>query len=187
MSKDLANPASLLGFLIRMKRESDITNGRGTDRPDIRTGTPGRVIRMKTCRDFTVVAAMESLSGIATLLEEHLRESGVGEKDIFEIGLAVDEACANIILYGYGEEEGSITISSCVRSHRVEVTISDRGTPFDPLSVPPPDLAADVDHRKIGGLGIHLIRSMTDQVSYHHRDGTNHLTLVKERHIAGCG
>jgi len=142
---------------------------------------------MKTCRDFTVVAAMESLSEIATLLEEHLSESGVGEKEIFEIGLAVDEACANIILYGYGEEEGRITISSCVRSYQVEVTISDRGTPFDPLSIPPPDIAADVDHRKIGGLGIHLIRSMTDQVSYHHRDGTNLLTLVKERHTAGCG
>jgi serine/threonine-protein kinase RsbW len=125
---------------------------------------------------------MESLSSIATLLEKHLRESGVGEKDIFEIGLAVDEACANIILYGYKGREGGITISSCVRDQQVEVTISDRGTPFDPLSVPPPDIAADVDHRKIGGLGIHLIRSMTDQVSYIYQDGTNLLTLVKERH-----
>jgi serine/threonine-protein kinase RsbW len=171
-----------------MEKKPDSTERRaGLIRTDIPPGTPGRVIRMKTCRDFTVVAAMESLSGIATLLEDHLRECGVGEKEIFEIGLAVDEACANIILYGYREEGGSITISSCVQSHQVEVTISDRGTPFDPLSVPPPDIAADVDHRKIGGLGIHLIRSMTDQVSYHYQDGTNLLTLVKERHTAGCG
>ena len=140
---------------------------------------------MMTCRNFTVVAVMENLSGIATLLEEHLRESGVGEKDIFEIGLAVDEACANIILYGYQGDEGSITIESCVRDRQVEITISDQGTPFDPLSVPPPDISADLDHRKIGGLGIHLIRSMTDGVAYRYRDGTNLLTLVKERHAGG--
>ncbi|MBP1928385.1 serine/threonine-protein kinase RsbW [Methanolinea mesophila] len=142
---------------------------------------------MKACREFTVEAAMESLSEIAALLEDHLRESGVGEKDIFEIGLAVDEACANIILYGYREGGGNISVSSCVRNHQVEVTISDRGVPFDPLTVPPPDIAADVDHRKIGGLGIHLIRSMTDQVSYRYQGGTNHLTMVKERHHEGCG
>jgi serine/threonine-protein kinase RsbW len=142
---------------------------------------------MSACRNFTVVAAMENLAGIATMLEDHLRESGVGEKDIFEIGLAVDEACANIILYGYKDGEGSIAIESCVRDHQVEITISDQGTPFDPLAVPPPDISLDVDHRKIGGLGIHLIRNMTDHVAYRYQDGTNLLTLVKERHAGGCG
>jgi Anti-sigma regulatory factor (Ser/Thr protein kinase) len=142
---------------------------------------------MKTCFHFSTKADIENLPQIAGWLEETLAGAGVGEKDQFEIGLAVDEACSNIILYGYADRSGTIDIESCIRDDELTVTIEDAGKPFNPLEVTPPVLDADIDHRKIGGLGVHLIRSVTDDLFYEYRDGKNILTLVKVRGAVGCG
>lgn len=141
---------------------------------------------MKTCFHFSTKAEIENLPQIAGWLEETLVSAGVGEKDQFEIELAVDEACSNIILYGYAERSGTIDIESCIRDDELTLIIRDTGMPFNPLEVTPPVLDADVDHRKIGGLGVHLIRSVTDALSYEYRDGQNILTLVKVRCPGGC-
>ncbi len=141
---------------------------------------------MKTCFHFSTTAEIENLPQIAGWLEETLAGAGVSEKDQFEIGLAVDEACSNIILHGYMQRSGTIGIESCILDNELTVIISDTGMPFNPLEVTPPVLDADVDHRKIGGLGVHLIRSVTDALFYEYRDGKNILTLVKVRGVDGC-
>ncbi len=141
---------------------------------------------MKRCFHFSTRAEIENLPQIAGWLEETLVNAGISEKDQFEIGLAVDEACSNIILYGYTQQSGTIDIESCIRDDELTVTIRDTGMPFNPLEVTPPVLDADVDHRKIGGLGVHLIRSVTDALFYEYRDGKNILTLVKTRCTCGC-
>jgi len=64
-----------------------------------------------------------------------------------------------------------------VRNGDLAATVSDDGAPFDPLSQPPPDIHAPAEDRKVGGLGIHLLRSLMDSVEYRRADGRNRLTF----------
>ena len=61
--------------------------------------------------------------------------------------------------------------------------LSDDARPFDPLNAPPPDLNSAIEDRRIGGLGVHLVKTLMDDVGYAYRDGRNHITLRKK--IAG--
>ena len=102
---------------------------------------------------------------------------------IFRINLVLEELGLNIMSYGYGEEglhEFEITLTSEADVLRIEVT--DDGRPFDPLNeAPEPDLDASVDDRQVGGLGIHLVRTMVDEMSYRREQDKNHLTLVARK------
>jgi anti-sigma regulatory factor (Ser/Thr protein kinase) len=93
--------------------------------------------------------------------------------------LAVDEACTNIIRYAYGDgEEGRITLTFVVQPNALEIDVRDFGTPADPETFKPRDLA-DI---RPGGLGIHFIRSVMDRVAYlSPPDGGTLLKLVKFR------
>jgi len=110
-------------------------------------------------------ARLENLSLIADFISSSMSQLGI-KAGVFEVQTAVDEACTNIIKYAYFEEGGIITITCEVRDNDFVVTIRDRGKPFDPSSVPPPDLEADLDKRRIGGLGIYLMRKLMDDVNY---------------------
>jgi serine/threonine-protein kinase RsbW len=85
---------------------------------------------------------------------------------IYKVQLAVDEACTNIIKHAYSGQNGPITITCELVNDNLVITIKDKGKPFDPRSVPPPDLDVDLDKRKIGGLGIYFMQKMMDEVSY---------------------
>jgi serine/threonine-protein kinase RsbW len=105
------------------------------------------------------------------------------DEGVFGIQMAVDEACTNIIKYSYPEQVGLITITCEVGENSLTVVINDKGKPFDPNSVLPPDLEASLDKRSIGGLGIHLMRKYMDDVSYNYEEGTGN-TLVMKRILA---
>jgi len=106
------------------------------------------------------------------------------EAGVFEVQTAVDEACTNIIKYAYSEEGGVITITCESQDNDFVVTIRDNGKPFDPSSVPPPDLEADLDKRRIGGLGIYLMKKLMDDVSYSF-DARKGNILVMRKTLAG--
>ena len=63
---------------------------------------------------------------------------------------------------------------------RLTMTIADDGVPFDPLGAEAPDVDAPLEEREIGGLGIHLVRNLVDDASYHRRIDRNVMTLVKD-------
>jgi anti-sigma regulatory factor (Ser/Thr protein kinase) len=95
---------------------------------------------------------------------------------------AVDEATCNVMLHGYGHEPGAIDIEAALRDGRIEIRLLDRGPTFDPTAAPAPDTAKPPDSKRPGGMGvgIHLLRTMTDEVRHHVRpDGGNELTLVR--------
>jgi serine/threonine-protein kinase RsbW len=94
-----------------------------------------------------------------------MRQFGM-EEGVLEVQTAVDEACTNIIKYAYSNQGGSIGVSCQLQGNDFTVTITDRGKPFDPGTVPPPDLKSDLDSRRIGGLGIYLMKELMDDVSY---------------------
>jgi serine/threonine-protein kinase RsbW len=114
-------------------------------------------------------------------VDQECRAAGGDVRSCGDLKLAVDEACTNVIEHGYEGRSGTIRLSVAGNDGSLTVVIEDRGRPFDPASVPPPDLSADWQDRRIGGLGWHIIRSCVDEIRYEPgADGGNRLTLVKK-------
>lgn len=131
-------------------------------------------------------AHAENLQEIRDFIETACRRAGVERSAAFDLKLAVDEACCNILEHGYtGQKPGPIRIIFDAASDRVVVTIADQGRAFDPKNAAAPDLDSDWEHRQIGGLGWHLIRRSVDSVSYESDPQVgNRLTLVKMTDLA---
>jgi len=85
-----------------------------------------------------------------------------------------------VISYAFPDDEAhEIEIKTELATNRLTVTISDDGIPFNPLVAGTPDTSLPLDKRALGGLGIHLIRNLVDDMSYQRRIDRNVLTLVK--------
>ena len=96
--------------------------------------------------------------------------------------MVFDELLSNIISYAYADdEEHQIDIRIDLTDERLTITISDDGIPFNPYASAVPDTALSIAERDIGGVGIHLVRSVMDEVSYKRRIDRNVVTLVKIR------
>ena len=96
--------------------------------------------------------------------------------------VALDELLHNTIAHGFaGREEGvgEVTVEVELGADRVFVTLTDDGRPFDPLEAESPDAMRSTQERRIGGLGIHLVRQMMDEVSYQRRGDRNVVVLAK--------
>lgn len=94
--------------------------------------------------------------------------------------VVLDELLSNTIVYGFaGRAGGEVTVEAVLRTDRVCVTLTDDGRPFDPFGRAAPDTALPVEERRIGGLGIHLVRHMMDEVSYHRLADRNVVVLTK--------
>ena len=131
--------------------------------------------------EMRVEAELENLSVIGEFVTKVMKQVGADEKSIFEVQLAVDEACANIIQYAYSDEGGTIDIVCRLADDDFVVIVSDRGMPFDPNSVAPPTLEGDISERKVGGLGMFFMREMMDEVSYSFdAEKGNELTMRKK-------
>ena len=115
--------------------------------------------------ELQIEAKPENLSVIADFIATAMRQLGT-EQDVFEVQTAVDEACTNIMLHAYSGKGGVISISWELQDKDFIITIRDNGRPFDPTSVPPPDVEAALEERRVGGLGVHLMRKLMDDVSY---------------------
>ena len=97
------------------------------------------------------------------------------------VNVALDELLANALSHGQsGRDPCSVTIEVELDQERVTVILTDDGTPFDPFGRDAPDTGLSVEDRPIGGLGLHLVGQLMDQVSYQRRDGHNIVVLVKQ-------
>lgn len=104
--------------------------------------------------------------------------------------VAVDEAISNILRHAYDEAANpAVTIEALADADGVEVTLTDSGRPFDPLEWVPAPLEGGAAERPVGGLGIHLMRSLVDRLTYRREEAANRLTLRKKRaaSLAGGG
>ena len=103
---------------------------------------------------------------------------------LFRVHLVLEELVLNIIDYGLddGNEDHELEVVLTSEDDNLTIEITDDGIPFDPLKdAKIPDTDAPLEDRPIGGLGVHLVRTMMDEVSYRREDGKNHLTLVARR------
>lgn len=127
---------------------------------------------------LTTGAVIENLNAVISFVEEHADQFGLETKKKFGLLIAAEEAFVNVCHYAYPQSEGVVSFSCGNDDGAFVVEISDRGEPFDVLSLPDPDITADLLDREIGGLGVHFIRSLTDQVSYRYENGKNILRMV---------
>ncbi len=124
-------------------------------------------------------AKMENLRSFVQFAAEFAQGCGFSEKKTREIELAVEETLVNICRYAYPGGSGQVKLRCKMSDNRkLIIEIEDEGVPFDVLSTPDPDLCSDIAHRKIGGLGIFLIRRMVNEVHYRREDQKNILTLI---------
>jgi serine/threonine-protein kinase RsbW len=135
---------------------------------------------MDTSSSLRIAAELNSLAEIRRFVQETATALGVDPAVIPNLILAVDEAASNIITHGYQGQGGIIEVEVSREEDALVIRLRDEATPFDPTSVPPPDLILPLQQRPVGGLGIHLIRQAMDEMT--HRimpQGGNELTLVK--------
>ena len=99
------------------------------------------------------------------------------------LNVALDELLQNTIAHGFAGRQagggGAVTIAVLLGTDRLTVTLTDDGRPFNPLDTAAPDTAGSVEERPVGGLGIHLVRQLMDEVRYQRRADRNVVTLVK--------
>lgn len=128
-------------------------------------------------------AKFEFLDEIREFVGEIARANGFSDKDVYNIQLATDEAASNVIEHAYeGRTDGMLDLSCGMKKQELVISLIDHGLPFDPADVPLPDLQADLSDRKIGGLGIFLMRKLMDEVHYHsNADKSNILTMIKRK------
>ena len=122
----------------------------------------------------------DQLAVIGDFVTEVARQAGLGARAVYHVQAAVDEACANIIYHAYDfEGQGQIEVCCERTADDFVVTITDQGRPFDPASVPAPDVNAALDDRKEGGLGLYLMQQLMDEVEHEFRQSSNVLTMTK--------
>jgi serine/threonine-protein kinase RsbW len=132
---------------------------------------------------LTIGSEITEIPEVSARLEEAMSGYGFSPEEILDTQLAVEEVITNAIVHGYKKTRGEIHISCRITGNFAEVQITDTAPPFNPLSLPEPDLAGDVSDRKVGGLGVFLVRQVMDDVRYRREGKKNILTLVKKKNL----
>ncbi len=110
-----------------------------------------------------------------------VREQGIAADDAARILILLEELLTNLAKYGYSDraEPGVAEIALALNGSRLEIEFIDDGCAFDPLAVPLLNLDASIEERPIGGLGLHLLRSLSDGVRYERSNNKNVIRLSR--------
>lgn len=124
-------------------------------------------------------AKMERLHELLEFIDAGAIASGFSDNARNRIRLAAEEALVNVILHAYPGAEGPVEVSwTKTEGPALTIEIRDGGVRFDPLAVKDPDTEADLEDRKIGGLGIFFMREVADAMSYRRESENNVLILI---------
>ena len=129
---------------------------------------------------FELKSQLSELDTLCRHLEDYGNKLQLPQKCMYEINLGLDELFTNIVSYGFEDEaDHQIKFTLARNEETLVVKVEDDGTPFNPLEAADPELTRDLDSIDIGGLGIHLIKKMMDEIRYQRVQGKNRLTLKK--------
>ncbi len=129
-----------------------------------------------------IPASPEYLDKVKTFVQSRAEAQGLSQQAAYDIVLAVEEAVVNIIRHGYkGDPKGRIQVETqYINGLELVVRILDEAPPFDPTAVEDPDFSIPPLQRKLGGLGIYMMKQSVDDLRYRRLpDGRNELTLIK--------
>jgi serine/threonine-protein kinase RsbW len=127
-----------------------------------------------------IEADVADLAHVRQFVRDFATRAGADPLATSDLVQAVDESVTNSIVHGYRGAPGSIEVEVDRDRTSLVVRLRDQAPPFDPTSVPPPDINAPLEKQRLGGLGIVLVREMTDAISYRHTTSGNELTLTKQ-------
>ena len=149
--------------------------------------TSGRSNTAEHSTSLRMKAVLENVRRAIECVTEWAQKAGFDERALYEIQLAVDEACANVVDHAYqGAEPGDIEVSCRLDGELLTVQVRDWGRGFDLTSVEDPDLDAPLEERSLGGLGLFLVRQVMDDVRYSaDPELGNELMMSKRLQIAG--
>ena len=132
--------------------------------------------------DKTFPAKVDALSDVLGFVDQTLESYECPMKIQMAICVAIEEVFVNVAHYAYGDGEGDVTFSIGFDAQSREITfrMADKGTPFDPLQKPDPDITLSAEDREIGGLGIFITKKTMNTVTYAYENGENVLTMIKK-------
>lgn len=120
------------------------------------------------------------IASLPEFVEVLAEEAQLDQEDKFNLNLALEEAVSNVVMYAYPKgTDGVVDIDASVNGKLVSIVITDSGKAFDPTAKEEVDINARMDERPIGGLGIHLVRTIMDTVNYERKNEKNILTITK--------
>lgn len=122
----------------------------------------------------------ENLSAVIGFVEQELEQADCPPKTIMQISLCVEELFTNVVHYAYPEQPGEVAFALQIQDGDLHLRMTDSGIPFDPLKQEDPDISLSAEDRKIGGLGIFLVKKTMDEVRYEYKDSQNILTMRKK-------
>ena len=136
---------------------------------------------MQQVTKLKVKAVLENVPLAIDCVTKAARAAGIGDHTLYQIQLAVDEACANVVQHAYeGTEPGDMEVSCCLDDQAFCIRVRDWGRGFVPEDVPEPDVDAPLEERCLGGLGMFLMKQAMDRVDYtFDPELGNELTLTK--------
>ena len=123
---------------------------------------------------------LEEISRMGKIIDKFGKKHNFTINALFEINLALEEILTNIISYGFNDKKiHYIAIEGFFLNNALKIRIEDDGIAFDPLSTSEPDLDSSIEERQIGGLGIHFVKTLMQNISYKRENDKNILTLEK--------
>ena len=145
---------------------------------------------MNTLEIKKVPADLQYLEEILNMIEAYLEPLECSAKSMYQIQVSVEELFTNIASYAYDSENGEVEVQCCTTyemkeseesdvSMMVLISIKDWGKPYNPLEHPDPDFEIPFEERRIGGLGVYMVKQFMDYVDYRNEDGCNIFTIGK--------
>ncbi len=137
---------------------------------------------MSTSRQtITLRNDLAEIARLAASVDEFCAPLNPTDNDRLSLHLVLEEAVTNVINHGYQDGAAhTFTVAlALLAGDRVKAVVTDAAAPFDPLARPPVDTSKPLEEREIGGLGVHLLKKLTDYSHYERRDGKNVLTLER--------
>ena len=123
---------------------------------------------------------IQQIPQLAEFIDGIAEQAGLDMSVSMSLNLAMEEAVSNVILYAYPQgSKRQVQIDATVQDGTIKFVISDSGIPFDPTAKQDANIDLSVEDRPIGGLGIYMVKKLSDSVSYHREHNRNHLTVFK--------
>jgi anti-sigma regulatory factor (Ser/Thr protein kinase) len=139
-----------------------------------------------TAPTMRIAAGLDHLAGVRAFVRAQVAAAGEDDEMTADLVQAVDELVCNIVDHGYAGRPGEIEVAFVATPDEIGFRIRDDAPTFDPTGVPEPPLDEPLARRRLGGMGVHLARALTD--GFAHRilpTGGNEVTVTKRRPRTG--
>lgn len=132
-------------------------------------------------KKLVVKAVIESIPTVTDFVDKILEEHSCDMKAKIQIDIAIDEILGNISQYAYESDDGDVSVSIQLEEtpKRAIITFIDSGVPYNPITTEEPDTSISAEERKIGGLGIFMVKKTMDDMTYEYTNNCNILRITK--------